>query len=58
MANCIYWRQGKFLIDSLLPSRKEPLNMAFDDRGGIHEKKELCGGDGFFDKKKLAENLA
>ena len=23
----------------------------------IHEKNELCGGDGFFGKKKLAENL-
>ena len=24
----------------------------------IHGKNEFCGGDGFFDKKKLAENLA
>ena len=28
LPNCIYWREGKFLIDSLLPPRKEPLNMA------------------------------
>ena len=28
--------------------------MAFDEEDGyIHEKKELCGGDGFFGKKKI-----
>ena len=33
--------------------------MAFDEEDGyIHEKKELCGGDGFFGKKKFGLKMA
>ena len=34
--------------------------MGFDDfasSGSIHEKKDFCGGDGYFGQKKLAEKV-
>ena len=41
---------------------KTDLNLSdcidFCEVSPIHAKNELCGSDGFFGKKKLAENLA
>ena len=44
--------------DLLDLSKKILLDLVYMHPGGIHGKKDLCGGDGFFGKKKLAENLA
>ena len=33
-------------------------NNIMGEYSSIHEKNKFCGGDGFFGKKKLAENLA
>ena len=47
LPNCIYWRQGKFLIDSLLPPRKDPLKMAENNFLVLLFKRENSRGTRF-----------